>query len=61
MLMVVLNFIQRQKMSLIKSPLFSLSKIGRYENPKCLVFFKNQAVFILKENFLEFYLKKPKL
>ena len=29
---VVLNFLQSQKMSLIKSPLFSLSKVGRYVN-----------------------------
>ena len=32
MLRVVLNLIQSQRMSLIKSPLFSLSKVGRYVN-----------------------------
>ena len=33
----VLNFIQSQKMSLIKSPLFSLSKVGRYDCAICSV------------------------
>ena len=36
MLRVVFNFIQSQKMSLIKSPLFSLSKVGRYGLSACL-------------------------
>ena len=45
MLRVVLNFIQSQKMSFMKSPFFSLSKVGRYAIGIHIFMFGRYSVF----------------